>query len=162
MMTQTRSSLRQHVKLILACLASVGTVSSASTTEAAYRCADGTAVRCLQCFRANGIGAADFCWQGRQCLAAAGSLCRRRKIRRQRHGILDRGEDGAIDARRSCNKVQHEVVARRRKNASPFRTSSVPRNSTCHFSSEKVQRVLVRALRARLLRRAPVYIRCRS
>jgi membrane-bound inhibitor of C-type lysozyme len=45
MMTQTRSSLRQHVKLILACLASVGTVSSASATEATYRCADGTAVR---------------------------------------------------------------------------------------------------------------------
>jgi membrane-bound inhibitor of C-type lysozyme len=47
MMTQTRSSLRQHVKLILACLASVGTVSSASATEAAYRCADGTAVRAV-------------------------------------------------------------------------------------------------------------------
>jgi hypothetical protein len=48
MMTQTRSSLRQHVKLILACLASVGAVSSASATEAAYRRANGTAVlRCL-------------------------------------------------------------------------------------------------------------------
>jgi hypothetical protein len=98
MMTQTRSSLRQHVKLILACLASVGAVSSASATEAAYRCADGTAVpRSLQCSWVNGIGATDFCWQGRQCLAAAGSLCRRRKIRRQRRGILDQGEDGATD-----------------------------------------------------------------
>jgi membrane-bound inhibitor of C-type lysozyme len=47
MMTQTRSSLRQHVKLILACLASVGTVNSASAAEASYRCADGTAVRAL-------------------------------------------------------------------------------------------------------------------
>lgn len=47
MMTQTRSSLRRHMKLILACLASVGTVSSASATEAAYRCADGTAVRAV-------------------------------------------------------------------------------------------------------------------
>jgi membrane-bound inhibitor of C-type lysozyme len=47
MMTQTRSSLPQHVKLILARLASVGTVSSTSSTEAAYRCADGTAVRAV-------------------------------------------------------------------------------------------------------------------
>ena len=47
MMTQTRSSLRRHVKLVLACLASVGTASSASATEAAYRCADGTAVRAV-------------------------------------------------------------------------------------------------------------------
>ena len=37
MMTQTRSSLCQHVKLILACLASVGTVNSASAAEASYR-----------------------------------------------------------------------------------------------------------------------------
>ena len=47
MVTQTRSSPRRQVKLILACLASVGTVSSASATEAAYRCADGTAVHAL-------------------------------------------------------------------------------------------------------------------
>jgi membrane-bound inhibitor of C-type lysozyme len=47
MLTQTRSSLRQHVKLILACLASVGTVSSAWATEAAYRCGDGAAVRAV-------------------------------------------------------------------------------------------------------------------
>jgi hypothetical protein len=104
--------------------------------------------RCFQCSRANGIGAADLCWQGRQCLAAAGSLCRRRKIRRQRHGILDQGEDGATDACRSCDRVPYEVDERARENVSPFRTSSVPqghdaalhqawrggpRNSTCHF-----------------------------
>lgn len=47
MMTQTRSSLRQHVKLISACLASVVTVSSASATEAAYQCTDGTTVRAV-------------------------------------------------------------------------------------------------------------------
>jgi membrane-bound inhibitor of C-type lysozyme len=47
MMTRTRSSLRQHVKLILACLASAGTVNSASAAEASYRCADGTAVHAL-------------------------------------------------------------------------------------------------------------------
>ena len=47
MMTRTRSSLRQHVKLILACLASVGTVNSAWAIEAAYRCADGTAIRAV-------------------------------------------------------------------------------------------------------------------
>jgi hypothetical protein len=47
MMTQTRSSPRQHVKLILAGLASVGSVSSASATGAAYWCADGTAVHAL-------------------------------------------------------------------------------------------------------------------
>jgi membrane-bound inhibitor of C-type lysozyme len=33
------------MKLILACLALIGPASSALATEAAYRCADGTAVR---------------------------------------------------------------------------------------------------------------------
>jgi membrane-bound inhibitor of C-type lysozyme len=46
-MTQTRSSLRQHVKLILAGLALVGTVNSASAAEVSYRCADSTAVRAV-------------------------------------------------------------------------------------------------------------------
>ncbi len=35
------------MKLILACLALIGPASSALATEAAYRCADGTAVRAV-------------------------------------------------------------------------------------------------------------------
>ena len=39
--------LRQHATLTLVCLALAGPVSSASAAEAAYRCADGTAVRAV-------------------------------------------------------------------------------------------------------------------